>query len=159
MRILASTINLEMIRKEVIENNLLLPEVGRLVSEGHTVTLSVKGASMSPFIVHMRDKAVLGPFNPDELKKGDCVLAKVEGGTYVLHRIIRREGDRLILKGDGNIQGCERCKTYDVQAILISIIRKGREVSTSSLIWRTYSKVWVMLDPVRRWLLAVWRRL
>lgn len=159
MRIFATLIILEMIRKEVIENNILLPEVGKLVSEGHTVTLSVKGASMSPFIVHLRDKAVLGPFSPDDLKKGDCVLAKVEGGSYVLHRIIRREGDRLILKGDGNIQGCERCRTDDVQAILVSIIRKGREVSTSSLLWGTYSRIWMILDPVRRWLLAVWRRL
>lgn len=146
-------------RQEIIDNKVLLPEVGKLVSEGHTVTLSVKGASMSPFIVHLRDKAVLGPFSPDDLKKGDCVLAKVEGGSYVLHRIIRREGDRLILKGDGNIQGCERCRTDDVQAILVSIIRKGREVSTSSLLWRTYSRIWMILDPVRRWLLAVWRRL
>lgn len=148
-----------MIKRDVKENAVLLAEAGKLIAQGHTVTMLAKGRSMSPFIVHLRDKVILGAFDPDSLKKGDCVLAKVQSGQYVLHRIIRRDGDRLILKGDGNVSGCEMCTVDDVQGILLRVIRNGREVSTSSFAWRACSKVWIFLDPLRRWLLAIWRRL
>lgn len=146
-------------RHEVIDNDIILPEIQKLISEGHSVTLIAKGASMSPFMVHMRDKAVIGPFDKAALKAGDCVLAKVEGGNFVLHRIIRREGDTLVLKGDGNIRGCEHCSVDDVLGLMRAVIREGKTVSTSSFTWKAYSRIWVFLAPVRRWLLAAWRRL
>lgn len=146
-------------RHEVIDNGILLSEVQKLISEGHSVTLSVKGASMSPFMVHLRDKATIGPFDKNALKTRDCVLAKVENGNFVLHRIIRRDGNTLILKGDGNIRGCERCDVDDVLGLMTAVIRKGKTVSMTSFTWKAYSRIWVFLDPVRRWLLAVWRRL
>lgn len=145
-------------RHEVIDNGILLPEVQKLISEGYSVTLTVKGVSMSPFMVHLRDKAVIGPFEKSALNVGDCILAKVEGGNFVLHRIIRREGDNLTLKGDGNIAGCERCTINDVLGLMTAVIRKGRTVSMSSFRWKAYSRIWMFLDPVRRWLLAIWRR-
>ena len=148
-----------MSRHTLIANDILLPEMGRLIGEGHTVTLTVKGASMSPFIVHLRDKVVLGPFEADALKKGDVVLAREHGGQFVLHRIIAREGDKLTLKGDGNASSCEYCSTADVYGLVHGIIRKGRAIGTSSLIWRCYSCAWMTLSPLRRWLLAIWRRL
>ena len=49
-------------RKRIIPNEVLLPEVARLISEGHTVTLTVRGNSMNPFLVDRRDRLVLGPF-------------------------------------------------------------------------------------------------
>lgn len=48
-------------RKRIIPNEVLLPEVARLISEGHTVTLTVRGNSMNPFLVDRRDRIVLGP--------------------------------------------------------------------------------------------------
>ena len=48
-------------RKRIIPNEVLLPEVARLISEGHTVTLTVRGNSMNPFLVDRRDRIILGP--------------------------------------------------------------------------------------------------
>ena len=48
--------------KKLIPNEVLLPEVARLISEGHTVTLTVRGNSMNPFLVDRRDSIVLGSF-------------------------------------------------------------------------------------------------
>ena len=146
-------------RHETIANDILLPEMGKLIKEGHTVTLTVKGVSMSPFIVHLRDQVVLGPFDADALKRGDVVLARERSGQFVLHRIIGREGDRLTLMGDGNVRGRELCDVSDVLGLAYSIIRKGCSISTSSLLWRIYSCIWMTLSPLRRWLLAIWRRL
>ena len=45
-------------QKKIIPNEVLLPEVARLISEGHTVTLTVRGNSMNPFLVDRRDRIV-----------------------------------------------------------------------------------------------------
>ena len=37
-------------RKRIIPNEVLLPEVARLISEGHTVTLTVRGNSMNRLV-------------------------------------------------------------------------------------------------------------
>ena len=57
-------------RKRIIPNEVLLPEVARLISEGHTVTLTVRGNSMNPFLVDRRDRIILGPFTDDDLQPG-----------------------------------------------------------------------------------------
>ena len=63
-------------RKRIIPNEVLLPEVARLISEGHTVTLTVRGNSMNPFLVDRRDRIILGPFTDDDLQPGVAVLAR-----------------------------------------------------------------------------------
>ena len=47
------------IRELQFENAQFLPEVARLLEEGHTVTFWLKGYSMRPFLEHGRDKALL----------------------------------------------------------------------------------------------------
>ena len=48
-------------RKRIIPNEVLLPEVARLISEGHTVPLTVRGNRMNPIHVNRRDSNVLCP--------------------------------------------------------------------------------------------------
>ena len=45
--------------KKSIPNEILLPEVARLIKEGHTVTITVRGNSMNPFLVDRRDRVTL----------------------------------------------------------------------------------------------------
>ena len=67
-------------------NAVLLPEIVKMLNEGHTVTLRLKGFSMRPFLEDGRDKALLTkPTNP---KVGDPVLAEIAPKHFVLHRII-----------------------------------------------------------------------
>lgn len=40
-------------------NAQLLPEIIKLLNEGHTVTLQLRGFSMRPFLEDKRDKALL----------------------------------------------------------------------------------------------------
>ena len=88
-------------RKRIIPNEVLLPEVARLISEGHTVTLTVRGNSMNPFLVDRRDRIILGPFTDDDLQPGVAVLARDTNGHIIFHRIIHRNGQELTLLGDG----------------------------------------------------------
>lgn len=146
-------------RRKLIPNEVLLPEVARLIGEGHTVTLTVRGNSMNPFLVDRRDGIVLGPFAEADLQPGTAVLARESTGRIVFHRIIRRHGSALTLQGDGNLRATEQADTADVMGIMLSAIRKGKEYPCSGRTWQRYSYWWMKLTPVRRWLLAVFRRI
>ncbi len=136
---------------EIIQNAI------RLVNEGMQVTFPVKGYSMLPFIIGSRDSVDL--VKPVQPKVGDVVLAWVEGCRYVIHRIIRIEGDQVTLMGDGNIAGVEHCTVKDVAAIAVNVVTpKGTHHPLYSP-WRVRaSRLWWRLLPVRRWILAVYRR-
>ncbi|MBQ2918674.1 MAG: S24/S26 family peptidase [Bacteroidales bacterium] len=138
---------------------IIMEEVRKLISEGLTVELTAKGYSMNPFIMHMRDQVVLGPFSDTDIRKGVTVLVKDIKGNYILHRIIRRDGDRITLMGDGNINLTETANVDEIIGVLYSIKRKGRTYSTEGFIWRLYSSIWSALTPLRRWPLGLWRRL
>ena len=139
-------------------NSVLLPEIVRLLNEGHTVTLRLRGFSMRPFLEDGRDKALLTKaVSP---KVGDPVLAEIEPKHFVLHRIISIQGDNVVLRGDGNL-GVEHCKLGDVKGAVIGFYRKGRNKldRTDGKKWRTYSWIWTRLYPIRRFLLAFYRRI
>lgn len=139
-------------------NAILLPEVISMIDHGHTVTLPLRGYSMRPFLEDGRDKALLTAIKEPHV--GDAVLAEISPKHYVLHRIVRIDGQHVTLRGDGNLSD-EHCTFTDIKALAIGFYRKGRDVAdmTDGSKWRTYSWVWMRLYPVRRWLLAFYRRI
>lgn len=145
--------------KMKFDNEILLLEVARLISGGHSVTILVRGNSMSPFLADRRDRVTLGSFAPDDLQPGVTVLARESGGRIVLHRIIARSGDRLILQGDGNLRQTEETAPELVMGMVTAVVRKGKVYAADGRVWRMYSRWWVRLAPWRRYLLAIYRRL
>ena len=141
-----------------IENRKFLPEVIKLLEEGHTVTLQLRGFSMRPFLEDNRDKALLA--KAKDIQVGDAVLAETAPKHYVLHRIIKIQGETVTLRGDGNL-GTEVCHVNDVHGYVIGFYRKGRTKldKTNGIKWRTYSHIWIALYPIRRYLLAAYRRI
>lgn len=135
-----------------MENEVFLPQMVELLKEGHTVTLPLRGRSMRPFLEDERDKALLKIV--DNYHEGDAVLAEISKGHFVLHRIIRIEGQKVTLRGDGNL-GDEHCTLADIRAKAIGFFRKGRSKldSTDGRKWRIYSWWWTRLYPIRRYLL------
>lgn len=146
------------VREIQVSNAVLLPEIVRMLDAGHTVTLRLRGFSMRPFLEDNRDKALLT--KAGDVRVGDPVLAEISSGHFVLHRIVRLEGDAVTLRGDGNL-GVEHCRLQDVKGAVIGFYRKGRETldRTDGAKWRLYSFVWMHLFPVRRYLLAAYRRI
>ena len=136
----------------------ILAEAIRLVSEGVCVTLPVNGRSMLPFIIGGRESVILG--RPDGAQVGDVVLAWVDGTRYVVHRIIRIDGDRVTLMGDGNIAGTEHCTVGDLKARATHVVdADGRTHELSNRWRRLAARLWFWLRPVRRYILAIYRRL
>ena len=142
-----------------IDKATMMEEIRTLISEGKTVTITVKGNSMNPFMVHLRDQMTLGPWKDKDLRKGTVALVRDTNGNHLIHRIIKIYSDRVTLLGDGNILQTETATLDDVIGIMYSITRKGRTYTSDGLIWRAYSAIWMFLTPVRRYPLGLWRRI
>lgn len=144
-------------QRVTMPNHIMLPEVERLLNNGTTVTMRVKGNSMLPFIVGDRDSVVLAPARQPH--RGDIVLARLADNRYVVHRILSLNGDSVTLRGDGNLIGTERCTTADICGKVIKIIRDGKYVDTDTAMERRKAALWETALPIRRYLLAIYRRI
>ena len=143
----------------VKDQAIMMEEIRGLISEGKTVSLTAKGNSMNPFIEHLRDQITLGPWKDEDIRKGCVALVKDIKGRYLIHRIIRRDKGTIVLIGDGNVGLYETAEMDNIIGIMYSITRKGKVWTADSKVWRLYSWVWMLLLPLRRWPLGLWRRL
>ena len=134
----------------------ILSEAIRLVGEGIAVTFPVNGRSMLPFIVGGRESVILEKPRPAQV--GDVVLAFVENCRYVVHRIVKIDGENVTLMGDGNLYGVERCRLQDIKATATHVVGKnGKRRSLDSRQSRRRAALWRKLQPARKWLLLVYR--
>lgn len=141
-----------------LPNHQFLPVVAKAIAEGHTATIAVKGYSMRPFLEHMRDKVLLEPAPPDSLRVGDAVLAEIEPGHFVLHRIIGIADGEVTLMGDGNLRGTEHCSADKVCGRVRQYIRpNGHILQASDPRLRRQIKLWRRLLPIRRYLLFIYK--
>ena len=106
-----------------VDNDLYLGMLKGLLEEGKSVSVTVSGGSMTPFVIHLRDTVFLepasvhgtgadeDPASPHEagadkdpapggkrkrrsdLTRGDVVFYQRPNGMYVLHRIVRTAPD------------------------------------------------------------------
>ena len=137
-------------------DDYIIEEAIRLVSDGINVTFPVKGRSMLPFIIGGRESVIL--CKPEVLKRGDVVLARVDGSRFVVHRIIRINGDDVTLMGDGNLEGTEHCSLTDVKAFVTHVVNeRGRRRSLYNVWRRVGARIWFWLRPFRRYLLFIYR--
>ena len=140
----------------MITDELIMSETIRLVDEGLSVTLPVNGNSMLPFIIGGRESVILQ--KPQQPKAGDVVLAWVDGSRYVVHRIIRTDGNNITLMGDGNLAFTEHCTTGDIKAFVTHVVDARGRTHYIYNSWRTWAaRVWYWLRPIRRYLLVVVR--
>lgn len=140
-----------------VSDDEIIKSAIKLVHEGLRVTFPVKGYSMLPFIIGGKESVDL--VKPIDIQVGHVVLAWVEGCRYVVHRIIQIDGDKVVLMGDGNIAGVEHCLLSDVAALAVNVVTpKGKHNNLYSP-WRIKaSRLWWKLLPIRRWILAIYRR-
>ena len=122
----------------------------QLLAEGIQVQLTPVGSSMLPFIRGEVDSVVLR--KPESLRVGDIALAPYQG-RYVLHRVIRIDGDMVVMMGDGIVKGTEMVGKSAVLAIVTEIVKaNGRHRKP------TRGRLWRLLLPVRRYLLKGMRK-
>ena len=141
-----------------MNDNGFIEEALRLVQKGVTVTFPVTGQSMLPFIIGGKESVILHA--PGLIDVGDVVLAWVDGNRYVVHRIIKLDYDRVTLMGDGNVAVTEHCLLKDVKARVTHVVDADNKKRDLYSRWRVRAaKLWYWLRPIRKYLLAIYRRL
>lgn len=128
-----------------VDNFATFSVVRDILLEGGDVTIAVNGQSMLPFF-RSGSKVTLRPIKAEDYKKYAVVFADA-GGRFVIHRIINIEGQMVTLLGDGNYNGTETMPKDRVYGVI--------DCSKSHIF---FAKIWLWLRPVRRFPLAIFRR-
>lgn len=129
---------------KVYNNTIFFNEIRNLLLSGESVTITVKGYSMGPFLCSERDKVTIAPIGERTLQKGDIVLfcnkSKDGRENFIMHRIIEMQGNRYTLRGDNNpLKIKEYCSKEDIFGIVISCTRKGKHYTPDNFLWRGYA--------------------
>ena len=136
-------------------NNTFFALVEEEIAQGKPVRFRLKGNSMFPLLRNVKDSVILEKCSTDDLKPMDVVLFRYRG-SHVLHRIIHRKGDDLLIQGDGSIVALEQCTVNDVVGKVTSICRSsGKIVSVESWKWILPSRLWRISNYMRKLLLRV----
>jgi len=143
-----------------IPNEVFFAWVEQEIAEGRSVRFRLKGQSMFPLLRNERDEVVLYPCREEELQPMDVVLFRYQG-KHVLHRILRREGSCLYLRGDGSYVAKEMCATADVVGKVQEVIRpSGKMIPVDAWQWRMPSRLWcglgIFRNPCLRVLHKIW---
>jgi hypothetical protein len=141
-----------------IPNKIFFEEIGNQLSIGKTVCIKAQGNSMYPFIKNETDELLLQKLN-ESILKGMIVLAQLNNGNYVIHRVKRVLQHTVILKGDGSVRETETCAKNNVTAKVIAVIRNGKQIRENSIRWIYFRYAWLSNRFARKILLALYRRL
>jgi signal peptidase I len=97
------------------------------------VRLKVTGASMLPS-VWPGDVLTVRRRSPAELLPGRIVLCHRDRGFFA-HRMVGRQGDRLITRGDSHLREDPPFGDEEVLGEVVSILRNGRPVDLTPVWW------------------------
>lgn len=142
-----------------VSNEVFFAWVEEEIAQGKPVCFRLKGNSMFPLLKNGKDSVILEKCSADELKPMDVVLFRYRG-SHVLHRIIQRNGDDLLIQGDGSIVAMEQCTVKDVVGKVTAIYQPSEKVlSVDNWKWTLPSRLWRISNPLRVFMLKVAHKL
>ena len=142
-----------------VANNVFFSWLEEEIAQGKPVRFRLKGNSMFPLLRNGKDEVILEKCFPENLKPMDVVLFRYRGG-HVLHRIIQRTGNDMLIQGDGSIVAMEQCTVDDVVGKVTGICRpSGKVLSVDSWTWTFPSRLWRISNPLRVLLLRIAHKL
>ena len=133
----------------IVDIDAYMPVLRELLAQGRSVSLTVTGESMSPFLRHGRDQVLLECVTAPP-GRGDMVLFQRRGGQYIMHRILRRLPDgNYALIGDGQQQVEKPIAPQQIFAVVTQVCRKGAWIGPEAFWWRFFAGPWLTLLPLR----------
>ena len=134
-----------MLQSRIIPNAELFAVARDMLLEGKSVRIAVNGESMLPFF-RSGSTITLRPLQEGDIRKYNVVMADA-GHAFVVHRIIEVNEEDVLLFGDGNIKRGERVKRQQIYGVV-----------DCSRIHIFFAKIWLWMLPIRRYPLAIFRR-
>lgn len=139
--------------KKSVSFSEIEPLILESLDAGKTIELTVKGNSMNPFFVDGKTVVTLKRLSRS-LQKNDIVLAKAFGKA-VLHRIVKIDGETIVLQGDGNTT-TEMIHAGEIIAHVISY-RNKKTIDLENQQLRFAMYFWIKLRFLRRYFIRLWR--
>ena len=139
-----------------VDAKTYLSVLTELAAQGNTVSLTVTGNSMTPFLVHGRDQICF--HKPDgPLKKGDMALFRRRNGDYVMHRVWRTDpkGGYYFL-GDGQQEIEGPIAPEQICGVVSRVCRKGTWIGPGTFWWDFFAGPWLWLRPLRPGFRRIW---
>lgn len=133
----------------IMDIDAYMPVLQELLAQGQSVSLTVTGESMSPFLRHGRDQIRLAAVAAPP-KRGDMVFFRRRNGQYIMHRVLRRlpDGNYAII-GDGQQQVEAPIAPEQIFAVVTQVCRKGTWIGPKAFWWRFFAGPWLTLLPLR----------
>lgn len=145
--------------RTVSVSNAFFAEAERRLRMGDEVRLLVQGNSMLPFILGGRDEVTLAPYHDEDLPLGTAAFYQWNG-KYMVHRLVKKEGDRYHFLGDGNIYRIESIPRKDVLGVLKTIHHpNGTSTDATAPRWLRMGLWWYRMRPFRRYILFAYKRM
>ena len=134
---------------KIVDIHAYLPVLIDLIGRGESVTVTVTGSSMTPFLVHGRDQIRFR--RPDgPLRRGDLAFFRRDTGSYVMHRVARVDAQgRCYLVGDGQQAVEGPIRPDQIFGLVTEVCRKGRWIGPEDRCWRFFAGPWLTLRPLR----------
>lgn len=107
---------------------------GELLRRGAPLRIKARGGSMLPFILD-GDVVLVGPAGHSEILVGDVICYEISPGKLFLHRVIKRDGERFVTKGDA-LTFTDLISPGQVLGKAVAIERRGRVRRLDTARWR-----------------------
>lgn len=108
-----------------------------------------KGTSMLPLIVQGRDTAIITPVK-SRLKKYDIALYVRDGGSIVLHRVVRVGKSSYTFCGDHQYKFEKNIDESRILGVMTSLYKSGEEFDLNGKKYKREVRRRVFLMPIKR---------
>jgi signal peptidase I len=117
-----------------------------LLRRGEPLRIKARGGSMMPFL-RDGDTALVAPTPAGTIAIGDVVCYGAPAGTLVLHRVVGRERNRFVTKGDA-LRVTEVVDARNLLGRVVAVERQGRVRSFDTRVARWRHRIIAALGPV-----------
>lgn len=126
-------------------------DIEKLLNDNNIIQIEPQGYSMYPLFIPGRDKAILEKVDFNTLHTNDIILYRRDQGILVLHRICKITSSGYYLVGDNQYEIEGPLRKNQIFGHCIGFIRNGKEISTQNILYRTITRLWLILLPVRKY--------
>ncbi|MCI5648528.1 MAG: S24/S26 family peptidase [Fusicatenibacter sp.] len=140
---------------KLLDTRAYVSALRELTEQGREVSMTISGSSMSPFLIHQRDRILFR--KPErELQVGDMVFYERDSGQFVMHRIRRIRPEGYYLIGDAQVVTEGPIRRDQIFAVVTRVQRKGQWIGPGDFWWEFFARVWIHLIPGRSLLIRLY---
>jgi len=137
--------------KKIVSMESLVPLIKESIENNGNCPITVTGDSMNPLLINRVSQVRFS--KATNVKRGDMVLFQRINGGYVLHRVVKCEGNGCYtICGDAHTMLEKNIKQSQIIAVVDSFARKKHWIKTSNGIYWIWWNIHILDIPIRSFL-------